>query len=298
MKAFLLSIALGCASAYGQAAATPAAQQANQQCNQDQTSAHKIKAAHRPTFSVESGKLTAGTMVSISSSTRNAAIYYTTDGWMPTPESTRYTGPIAINAPTHLQAIAQEPNTAQSLIAQANYTVNGPHVPEPEAIAISGSVLHSGTPLRLVTNSMISSNTAQVGDKINLLLDEDLKANGAVVVPKGTPVQATITTTYKAGLYATPGYVAFRATSLTVHGKEIPLRCTEALLGASRLKQALALETIPIAGSIKYAKMRGHEAEIKPGMKLTANVDGEIPIAALEPNPPALAEHSSGSPSF
>ncbi|MGA2886461.1 MAG: hypothetical protein ABSE51_00300 [Terracidiphilus sp.] len=64
------------------------------------------------------------------------------------------------------------------------------------------------------------------------------------------------------------------------------------------MKQILALEATPIVGSIKYRKMRGHEAEIKPGMKLTATLAKEIPVADLEPNPLVVSKYSSGDLAF
>ena len=279
IKTGLLAFILGCASAYGQDAAILAAQQATQVCqqsNQDQRKASKVKPTHRPRFSVESGQLTAGTMVAMSSSTPNAAIYYTTESWIPTPESTPYTGPIPINETTHLQAIAVAPGMGPSLIARATYTVDGPAIPKPDAVLITGGVLHSGTPLRLVTNSQINSKTAQAGDKISVLLDEDLKVNGAVLAPKGTPVEATVLEVTKPGRYGIFGTLGIEVHSLTVRGTTIPLHGWGIVWGTFS-KREMIIASTPLV-NFASGRVYGNEAKIKPGMELTAHVVGDTPL--------------------
>jgi len=60
----------------------------------------------RPQFSLAAGYLTGPTMLSITSATPGATIYYTTDGSTPTTASQVYTGPITVNAPETVQALA------------------------------------------------------------------------------------------------------------------------------------------------------------------------------------------------
>ena len=58
--------------------------------------------SNQPIISIDTGLLGVGTQVTITSPSKDAAIFYTTDGWTPTSSSTRYTGPIAINADMRL----------------------------------------------------------------------------------------------------------------------------------------------------------------------------------------------------
>jgi Chitobiase/beta-hexosaminidase C-terminal domain len=78
--------------------ATQANQQAMQAMNQQMRAATLAGPANgyvaKPAFSVTPGTYTTPQTVKIKDSTRGTIIYYTTDGWTPTPASTRYTGPM------------------------------------------------------------------------------------------------------------------------------------------------------------------------------------------------------------
>jgi hypothetical protein len=201
-----------------------------------------IGAASQPTFSVKQGKVAAGTVVRIKSATHYAAIYYTTDGWAPTKASTRYTGPITINAKTHIEAIATGPNLLHSSIVRVDYTVDAPATASaPQAPLVTDGVLRAGTALRLVTNSEVSSQTAGVGDKIPLLLDQDVKVGDTVVAAKGTPVDAILTVADPAAKRTVPGDLVFEVHALNVHGVSIPLKGGETLEGEAGRKPKEAI---------------------------------------------------------
>jgi hypothetical protein len=162
-----------------------------------------------PTFSVKPGTYSGTTTVKIRDKTRGAVIYYTTDGWTPTTSSTRYTGPVTIDSTTTLQAIAIGPYTVRrSMVASAQYTINGTQRPPSKAstsaivassIATGSAILRQGTPVHLVFATDVNSKTADVGDKIQLTLAEDIKAGEMVLVPKGSPALATVTQVDKTG---------------------------------------------------------------------------------------------------
>lgn len=62
-------------------------------------------------------------MVTLTDSTAGAAIYYTTNGTVPTASSTQYTSPIPVSSTTTIQAIALAPGYSQSGAASATYTI-------------------------------------------------------------------------------------------------------------------------------------------------------------------------------
>ncbi|MBQ9356610.1 MAG: chitobiase/beta-hexosaminidase C-terminal domain-containing protein [Prevotella sp.] len=77
-----------------------------------------------PTFSPEAGAVVPGTEVTISTTTEDATIYYTTDESAPTASSTEYTGAITITEAVTIKAIAVKDGCFDSEVATAAYTLN------------------------------------------------------------------------------------------------------------------------------------------------------------------------------
>lgn len=233
--------------------------------------------AKQPDFSVTTSALAPGMQVTITSPSPDAVIFYTTDGWTPTPDSTRYTGPVSITADTHLQAIAEEPQKLPSPIAEANFTVSGTPAPRPQNVGASGGILRKGTALRLVTNADVASDTAEVGDRVALLLDEAVMDGDTLIAPRGTAVKATLTRVDLAGPNGKPGVLVFQVHSLTAHGITIPLMATLTLAAPDAAAQAQHIEN-PALVHVAGALPRGEEAEILPGMALTAYVSADTAV--------------------
>jgi glucosylceramidase len=89
-----------------------------------------LPVAATPTFSPLPGIFTAAQSVSLLDATTNAAIYYTTDGSMPTNASTLFNPatPIAVSSTTTINAIAIATGYLNSAEATGTYTLNGPAV--------------------------------------------------------------------------------------------------------------------------------------------------------------------------
>jgi len=73
------------------------------------------------------------TQITLSDSTANSTIYYTTDGSAPTASSTPYAGPVTVSSTTTVKAIATAAGFSTSAVGSATYTVppqngNGPAV--------------------------------------------------------------------------------------------------------------------------------------------------------------------------
>jgi glucose/arabinose dehydrogenase len=80
--------------------------------------------AAAPAFSPSGGTYTSAQLVTISSTTAGAAIYYTLDGTTPTTASTLYAAPVNITASATLKALAVKSGMVNSSITSASYTIN------------------------------------------------------------------------------------------------------------------------------------------------------------------------------
>jgi hypothetical protein len=233
--------------------------------------------AAQPKISVKGGKIQPGTKVTLTCATPGAVIYYSANGWTPTTSSRRYSGPITIHGSTVLEAFAAAPHMANSVAIQAKYTVTGPEVPVFPLVLPADGVLRAKSRLHLVTGAAISSKNAKVGDKIDILLDQDIKVGDAVAIPKGTPVNALLTTVQPSRVMGQPGSITFAAQSLSVSGAVIPLQGGERLDGVSHTTRTVLL-WVTFVGSIPAVMEHGGQAEIKPGMKFTVGVATDTPL--------------------
>ncbi len=181
--------------------------------------------AATPTFSVAAGTYTTVQTVTISDTSTNAAIYYTTDGSTPTTASTLYSGPVAVGTTETLNAIATGNGFATSPVATALYTINLPTaaIPTfsvtpgtytaPQTVAIADAT--SGAAIYYTTNgstptasSTLYKGAITVGasETINAVAIEANYNNSAVASAAyviNLPAAATPTFSVAAGTYTT-----------------------------------------------------------------------------------------------
>ncbi|MCM1159787.1 MAG: chitobiase/beta-hexosaminidase C-terminal domain-containing protein [Roseburia sp.] len=97
------------------------------------TYAKMIGSAAPPTASVSSGSYTADQSVVLSTLTKDATIYYTTNGEVPTTDSNRYTKPISVKGKpgesieTTIRAIAVRDDLDASMESSFHYVIELPH---------------------------------------------------------------------------------------------------------------------------------------------------------------------------
>jgi hypothetical protein len=253
----------------------------------------------KPSFSVKPGTYTTPQTVKIKESARGSIIYYTTDGWTPTPDSMRYSGPIAINATTNSRpsrsgrmahaaecptiasstAAAKDASAALSGSAADYAAAPGPETPVPAATAPGQLILRAGTVVPLVFATTVNSKKTDVGDKIPLTLAEDLKDGDTVLVKKGAPAFAVVTEADGSRGGGVPGEIAFAVDSLNVNGKRVKLNGSAFKEGQDKAGSAIALAVaFPLAALLKH----GEQAEIKKGTPFTAFVDADVIVNAAK----------------
>jgi Legume lectin domain/Chitobiase/beta-hexosaminidase C-terminal domain/Fn3 associated len=85
--------------------------------------------AAAPSFSPAAGSYNGGIQVTMSSTTPNATIYYTTNGNTPTSTSPVYTGPVSVTDTTTFNAVTTANGFLQSAASTATYTVQSQTAP-------------------------------------------------------------------------------------------------------------------------------------------------------------------------
>ena len=90
-----------------------------------------LPVAATPTFSLATGTYTPGQSVTISDTTPDATIYYTTNGTAPATTSSTYAGAITVSSTETLEAIAAATGYTNSAVASAAYTIATNHAATP-----------------------------------------------------------------------------------------------------------------------------------------------------------------------
>lgn len=136
-------------------------------------------------------------------------------------------------------------------------------------------VLREGSDVKLKFAQSLSSKTAQEGDSVNLVLDEDLKVGDVTVAKAGAKAVGTITNSKKAGMMGKAGELSMRLEYVIVADARVRLRGSKGKEGEGKEGTAVALTVLfgPI-GLIKHGK----NVEIKEGTPIAAYVDQDFTV--------------------
>lgn len=148
-----------------------------------------------PTITPGSGKYYSAQSISIADAAPAAAIYYTTDGSLPTASSTIYTGPIAMTSNITVRAVAVSPGDAISSESDSSYNVPAP---TPAMVPAPGSYS---------TAQIVTITDAAAGAVIYYTTDGDPPTNASTVYV--SPVTVAATEKIRAIAYA-PNYDSSR----------------------------------------------------------------------------------------
>jgi hypothetical protein len=231
-----------------------------------------------PRFSLKAGTYHHPLRVRISDPTRNTVVYYTTDGWTPTVLSRRYIGPISVPSTVTLQAVALLNGFVSSTVTTVTYTIPGSVHQEPRVVLAGRPIADpaldngAGPHVRLAFTKPVVSQGLQVGDDLPVVLKHAFRGPNGVIVPKGTPVLATVTQTDRPGFIGAPAEIAFNVWSLKANGEIYPLAGSRTMQGADHQHKARYLAMIPYVGFAGLL-VRGGEAVIPEGATFTASIE-------------------------
>ena len=145
--------------------------------------------------------------------------------------------------------------------------------PEPAKL-----ILKEGTDVHLKFAQDLSSKTAEEGDSVALVLDEDIKVGDVIVAKAGAKAVGTVTNSKKAGMKGKAGELNMRLEYLIMPDSRMRLRGSKGQEGEGKEGAAAALTVLfgPI-GLIKHGK----NVEVKQGTPITVYVDQDfvVPVA-------------------
>ena len=122
----------------------------------------------------------------------------------------------------------------------------------------------------------VSSRTAEIGEKIPMVLTEDLQVANTLV-KKGASATATVTAVDRTGAAGAPGVISFEVDFLQSDGGPLALRGGATKEGSAKSPNAAVL--IPVVGPLALLK-HGTDAVIAKGTPFTAFLKTETQIGS------------------
>lgn len=150
-----------------------------------------------PTASPIGGTYISNQTVNLSCATAGASIYYTTNDTIPTPNSTLYTGPIAVATSQTIRAIAIKPGMTTSNVLVATYTISadvGNTVLFRNLAPYQGRMVHARFTAPLTgtfVKAAFYGTNSNTNNSVKLTLYEDINGNGSNLVRVGGTIEYT-----------------------------------------------------------------------------------------------------------
>jgi len=167
--------------------------------------------------------------------------------------------------------------------ASAQTFVPSPPVPQPAAAAMTvgapqAAVLRTGTevPLVMAEDLTTKGKKLRVGQRIHLKVAEDVKLDGQVVIPAGSPATGELTDVRNKGMWGKSGHIGAQLLYLEVNGRQIRLSGQfddKGVTGTAGVVAAIAF--VPVAGFFTT----GTSAHIPVGGAVKGFVDEDVPVA-------------------
>jgi hypothetical protein len=136
--------------------------------------------------------------------------------------------------------------------------------------------LSEGTEVRLRMLEGLSSATAMQGQRFNMELDDDVRVDGVVVIPRGAKALGTVVSARKRGFMGKAGELNIMVDYLLVNDERVRLRASSGREGDGRVGATVALTVL--FGPLGLLK-RGKDIEVNPGVVIPAYIDQTTEIA-------------------
>jgi hypothetical protein len=129
-----------------------------------------------------------------------------------------------------------------------------------DRIAAREVSIPAGTPLPIVMDTAVSSNTSHVEQPVRAHLSRDVRVNDEVVLPAGSELYGTVTAVRRAGKVKGRSYVAIRLTTLVPSGTSERYRVDTGRIsrtGRATKKEDAMKIGIPAAGGAAIGALMG-----------------------------------------
>ena len=175
----------------------------------------------------------------------------------------------AVSSPALAQS--QAPAPAAPPVAAA------PAAAAPAAPAADVAMLPANAEVILRLNEPLSSEDKRLGDNFSMTVAQDVKANGAIVIPRGTRAVGQVTYRKGKGGFGKSGKIELDFRYVDYDGRHIPLEGHYRQEGDGN--GAAAVGAVLAAGVIGGLIVHGHSARIPQEHEFTAHVVDAIPFA-------------------
>ena len=173
--------------------------------------------------------------------------------------------------------------------------------PQTPMAANSAMKLADATPVLLRTKEPLSSATAKVGDRVPFRVTENVKAGDLIVIQRGAEAWGVVTAVQPRRRKGRGGNVDVAIESMQLlTGESAPLRAAEHTKGGggsmkrdmaelSLRSMGLGLPLVPL-----FLLERGEDARLPAGTKVTAYVNGDVPLdrEAYERGQPPIVQRT------
>ena len=159
-------------------------------------------------------------------------------------------------------------------------------VPTPAVTAAPGDrlVVKTGTEVPMKTTKELSSASNRQGDRFDLVVAEDVRVNGAVVIPRGSHGVGEITRLVHKGAFGRSGKLETHVLYINVGDQQVKLDGHAADKGKSGTAGTVA---VAVVAGVFSAFVTGKSAVLAPGSTMLGYVQSDTPmvVPASVPQP-------------
>lgn len=160
-----------------------------------------------------------------------------------------------------------------------------------------------GTPLKLQTTTPLSTKYSKPGDRVRLVVVEDVSFRGSVVVPVGTSVIGEVSLAQRNGHVGKKGKLEVRFVSIEM--PDGPVRLSGTVYDEGKSQTALSVGTMLFASALGGFLIHGTSASIPAETPVTAHImeplrfawrpEKEALMALLQPSGESSADQNIAS---